>query len=117
MRQTVLLIDDDEAMRRSTEQALDLAGFAVRSLASAEEALPYVGPGFNGAVISDIRMPGMDGIGLTEAARALHPGLPVLLTSGFADEAARTAVPGLGVGFLAKPFTVKTLGERIRELV
>jgi CheY-like chemotaxis protein len=58
----------------------------------------------------------MDGIGLTQAARGLYPGLPVLLTSGYADEAARAAVPGLGVGFLAKPYTVKTLVERIREL-
>nr|MCU0912724.1 sigma-54-dependent Fis family transcriptional regulator [Paracoccaceae bacterium] len=48
MKQTVLLIDDDEAMRRSTEQALELADFTVQSFASAEAALPLIGPGFAG---------------------------------------------------------------------
>ncbi len=71
----VILIDDDEAMRRSTEQALDLAGMTVTSLASSEAALDFVGPGLNGVVLSDIRMPGMDGMTLLQRIRDLDPDL------------------------------------------
>ena len=78
MTQTVLLIDDDEAMRRSTEQALELAGFSVQSFPSAEAALPLIGPGFTGAVISDIRMPGMDGMSLLERLTLADRDLPVI---------------------------------------
>ncbi len=57
----VLLIDDEEELRFSTAQALELSGFAVTMLASAEHALELIGYSFDGVVVSDIRMPGMDG--------------------------------------------------------
>ena len=85
MKQTVLLIDDDEAMRRSTEQALELADFTVQSFASAEAALPLIGPAFPGAVISDIRMPGMDGMTLLERLTLSDRDLPVILITGHAE--------------------------------
>ena len=62
-------------------------------------------------------MTGMDGVELTRSARRLYPDLPVLLMSGYADEAARAAVPELGAAFMAKPFTLQALGERVRGLV
>jgi two-component system C4-dicarboxylate transport response regulator DctD len=85
MKQTVLLIDDDEAMRRSTEQALELADFEVQSFPAAEQALPLVGPGFTGTIISDIRMPGLDGMDLLERLMAIDRDLPVILITGHAD--------------------------------
>jgi CheY-like chemotaxis protein len=66
--------------------------------------------------VSDIRMPGMDGIELARRARCAHPGLPVLLVTGYADAEARAAVAELDVGFLPKPFTLKSLAERIEGL-
>jgi two-component system C4-dicarboxylate transport response regulator DctD len=116
VKQTVLLIDDDEAMRRSTEQALDLAGFAVRSLASAEEALPYVGPGFNGAVISDIRMPGMDGMGLLERLTETDRELPVILITGHADVSLAVEAMRRGAyDFIEKPFATQALAAVLRR--
>jgi two-component system C4-dicarboxylate transport response regulator DctD len=113
VKQTVLLIDDDEAMRRSTEQALDLAGFAVRSLASAEEALPYVGPGFNGAVISDIRMPGM---GLLERLTETDRELPVILITGHADVSLAVEAMRRGAyDFIEKPFATQALAAVLRR--
>jgi two-component system, cell cycle sensor histidine kinase and response regulator CckA len=113
----VLLVEDELLLRMSVARGLERQGWRVRQAADGDSALARLQQERPSVLVSDIRMPGLDGIGLTQAARGLHPGLPVLLTSGFADEEARAAVPGLGVGFLAKPFTVKTLGERIRELV
>jgi two-component system cell cycle sensor histidine kinase/response regulator CckA len=113
----ILLVEDELLLRMSVARGLERQGWRVRQAADGVAALQRLEQERPAVLVSDIRMPGMDGIGLTQAARKVHPGLPVLLTSGFADEAARAAVPGLGVGFLPKPYTVKTLGERIRELV
>ncbi len=115
--QLVLLVEDELLLRMSVARGLERQGWRVRQAADGAAALQRLTKERPAVLICDIRMPGLDGIGLTAAARELHPGLPVLLTSGFADEAARAAVPGLGVGFLPKPYTVKTLGERIRELI
>jgi two-component system, NtrC family, C4-dicarboxylate transport response regulator DctD len=58
----VLLVDDDADLRASTEQALDLAGLAVTGLSGAEPVLERITAGFGGVVITDIRMPDMDGL-------------------------------------------------------
>lgn len=70
----VLLIDDEEELRFSTAQALELSGFAVTMLASAEHALELIGYSFDGVVVSDIRMPGMDGMTLLQKVRELDSG-------------------------------------------
>ena len=85
MRPRVLLVDDDAAMRASTMQALDLAGLAVSGFGSAEEVLDHAGPGLNGVVLTDIRMPGMDGMTLLQRLRDLDPDLPVILITGHAE--------------------------------
>ena len=70
MKQAViLLIDDEDELRRSTAQSLDLAGFSVRDFSGAEDALDFITQGFNGVVITDIRMPGMDGMTLMGRVR------------------------------------------------
>ena len=84
MTPRVLLVDDDEQMRRSTAQALDLAGFAVEAVGSGEEALTLAGPGFSGAVVSDIRMPGVDGMTLLGRLHEIDPEIPVILFTGHA---------------------------------
>jgi two-component system C4-dicarboxylate transport response regulator DctD len=81
----VLLVDDDENMRQSTAQALDLAGFTVETLESAEQALALAGPGFDGAVVSDIRMPGMDGMTLLSRLQEVDGEIPVVLVTGHAE--------------------------------
>jgi two-component system C4-dicarboxylate transport response regulator DctD len=104
----VILIDDDEAMRRSTEQALDLAGMTVTSLASSEAALDLIGPGLNGVVLSDIRMPGMDGMTLLQRIRDLDAELPVILVTGHAE--VQLAVDAMRRGaydFIEKPFNTQ----------
>jgi two-component system C4-dicarboxylate transport response regulator DctD len=116
MKQTVLLIDDDEAMRRSTEQALELAGFAVHALPSAEQALGFVGPAFNGAVISDIRMPGMDGMSLLERLTEADRELPVILITGHAEVSLAVEAMRRGAyDFIEKPFSTQGLVAVLRR--
>lgn len=71
--------------RFSTAQALELSGFAVTMLASAEHALELIGYSFDGVVVSDIRMPGMDGMTLLQKVRELDPEIPVILMTGHGD--------------------------------
>jgi two-component system C4-dicarboxylate transport response regulator DctD len=116
MKQTVLLIDDEEAMRRSTEQALELAGFSVHSLPGAEQALGFVGPGFNGAVISDIRMPGMDGLDLLERLVESDRELPVILITGHAEVSLAVEAMRRGAyDFIEKPFSIQSLAAVLRR--
>lgn len=115
--QTILLVEDDLLLRMSAARGLERQGYRVRQAADGEAAMARMGAERPSLLLSDIRMPGLDGIELARRARTLHPGLPILLVSGYADEGERAAVPELDVGFLQKPFTLKTLGERIRELV
>ncbi|MHA6643511.1 sigma-54-dependent transcriptional regulator [Mesorhizobium sp. A623] len=106
----VLLVEDEDELRRSTAQALDLSGFKVRDLASAERALDLITPGFNGVVVTDIRMPGMDGMTLMGRIREIDADIPVILTTGHGDvQLAVTAMREGAYDFIEKPFTTQTL--------
>lgn len=116
MTQTVLLIDDDEAMRRSTEQALELAGHHVRALSSAEAALAEAGPGFDGVVVTDIRMPGMDGMDLLARLSELDADLPVILITGHAEVSLAVEAMRRGAyDFIEKPFSIAALTAVLRR--
>ena len=118
MTPRVLLVDDDEQMRRSTAQALDLAGFAVEAVGSGEEALTLAGPGFSGAVVSDIRMPGMDGMTLLGRLHEIDPDIPVILFTGHAEvPLAVEAIRGGAYDFIEKPFVVQELATVIRRAI
>lgn len=113
----ILLAEDDMLLRMSTARSLERLGYRVRQAADGEAALARLERERPALLLSDIRMPGLDGIALTRAARLRHPGLPVLLVSGYADEMARGAVPDLDVAVIAKPFSMRELAERLAELI
>ncbi|PZU21875.1 MAG: Fis family transcriptional regulator [Shinella sp.] len=106
----VLLVDDDAQLRKAMTQTLDLAGFLVTPFASAVEALQMISPDFGGVVISDIRMPGIDGLQLFERLRAMDPDLPVILVTGHGDiPMAVRAIQEGAYDFIAKPFPADRL--------
>lgn len=116
MKSRVLLVDDDVAMRASTEQALELAGLHVTGFGSAEEVLGHAGPGLDGAVLSDIRMPGMDGMTLLQRLRDLDPDLPVILITGHAElQLAVEAMRRGAYDFIEKPFAAQNLIAVLRR--
>lgn len=101
----ILFVDDDAAMREANVQTLELAGLAVRPFASAQAAMGAIGPEFEGAIITDIRMPGMDGLQFFERIRAIDPEIPVILITGHGDvPMAVRALQDGAFDFLAKPF-------------
>jgi two-component system C4-dicarboxylate transport response regulator DctD len=108
----VLLVDDEDELRRSTAQSLDLAGFTVRDFAGAESVLDFLTQGFNGVVITDIRMPGMDGMSLMSRVREIDPDIPVILATGHGD--VQLAVKAMREGaydFIEKPFDGQALAD------
>jgi two-component system C4-dicarboxylate transport response regulator DctD len=112
----VLIVDDDAAMRASTAQSLELAGLAVTAFGSAEEVLHHAGPGLNGVIVTDIRMPGMDGMTLLQRLRDLDPDLPVILITGHAEvQLAVEAIRRGAYDFIEKPFVVQSLIAVLRR--
>jgi two-component system, NtrC family, C4-dicarboxylate transport response regulator DctD len=102
----VLLVDDDADLRASTEQALDLAGLAVTGLSDAHAALDRITGGFAGVVITDIRMPDMDGLSLMSRIHEIDSEIPVILITGHGD--VPLAVRAMREGahdFVEKPFS------------
>jgi two-component system C4-dicarboxylate transport response regulator DctD len=112
----VLLVDDEEEMRHSTAQALGLFGMEVDTLSNAEDVLELIGYSFSGVVISDIRMPGMDGMTLLQRIREVDAEIPVILVTGHGD--VQLAVKAMREGvydFLEKPFTAQHLAAIARR--
>jgi two-component system response regulator FixJ len=106
---TIHVVDDDEAMRESLVALLEDAGYEARAYASAEELLAR-GTLEPGCVVSDIRMPGMDGLTLLTKLRADGSTLPLVLVSGHGDIPLAVAAMKAGaVDFLEKPFKAEEL--------
>ncbi|HVJ41214.1 MAG TPA: sigma-54 dependent transcriptional regulator [Dongiaceae bacterium] len=113
---TVAFIDDDIDLRQANTQTLQLAGFRPVPLASAAEALDIINADFDGVVVTDLRMPRVDGMQLFRQLQARDPDLPVILITGHGDIA--TAVEAMREGvydFLAKPFAAERLIQSVRR--
>ncbi len=102
---TVIFVDDEEHLRLASKQALDLAGFDVQCFADAGRVTDFVSRDFTGVVVTDIRMPGLDGMTLMQRILEIDPELPVVLVTGHGD--VQLAVEAMRRGaydFVEKPF-------------
>ncbi|MBA3496610.1 MAG: response regulator [Gemmatimonadales bacterium] len=113
----VLIVDDEPAVRRFASRVLLEEGFLVEEAMDGAEALARLitgGPAVH-VVVSDVVMPGIDGVKLLQALHVLVPTLPVLLISAYAT----VQLDGLGIaapcGILAKPFSGERLVEEVRR--
>lgn len=112
----VLLVEDDAVVRKGARQSLELAGLAVTACASAEEALPLLVPEFAGVLVSDIRLPGIDGLQLLDRAVAQDASLPVILVTGHGDVSMAVGAMRRGAyDFIEKPFSADLLVEVCRR--
>jgi len=113
---TVLIVEDDAHVLLGCEQALGLEDIACIGVGSAEEALGCVGEDFAGIVITDIRLPGMDGLQLLDQLKARDATLPVVLITGHGDiSMAVAAMRGGAYDFIEKPFSPERLVEVVRR--
>ncbi|WP_426165279.1 sigma-54-dependent transcriptional regulator [Pseudoduganella sp. R-34] len=114
----VLLVEDDPTVRAGSEQALELADFSVSSFESAEPAAQLLQANSPVVLVSDVRLPGMSGLELLEAARAIDPELPVILVTGHGDIAmAVQAMHDGAYDFLEKPYSSEQLADVVRRAV
>ncbi|MCP1199624.1 sigma-54 dependent transcriptional regulator [Notoacmeibacter sp. MSK16QG-6] len=112
----VILIDDDDDLRLSLSQGLELEGYEVLDFADPLEALESVTRRFEGIVVSDIRMPGMGGIDVLKAVLAIDPALPVILITGHGDvPLAVQAMRDGAYDFIEKPFPTLRLASVVRR--
>jgi FixJ family two-component response regulator len=109
-------VDDDVRIRESIARLAASAGYTAIMFPSAEALLASGALEGAGCLISDIRMPGMDGLELQRRVKAESPGLPVILISGQLDEQIRERALRLGaVAFLYKPFDGEELLREIQR--
>ena len=112
----VAIVDDEKDMRLSISQWLSLSGYDTESFASAAEALSVVGPDYPGIVITDIRMPGMDGLGLLKKLMSSDSALPVMMITGHGDVPMAVEAMRLGAfDFLEKPFDPDNMTAIVRK--
>jgi CheY-like chemotaxis protein len=114
---SVLLVEDDLPMQLGCLQALQLAGLTVDAVESAEAARPRLTAGFPGVVVTDMRLPGADGLSLVRHCHELEPELPVIMITGHGDVSlAVEAMRSGAYDFIPKPFSPEVLVEVRRAL-
>jgi len=118
---TILLVEDDEALRKLVYRVLKKAGYAVLSACGGEEALRLLEKPEHGDIdllISDVIMPGIGGKVLAERLQARLPGLKVLYISGYPDETVvHHGVLDEGVAYLQKPFSPTAVIQKVQEIL
>lgn len=116
----VLLVEDEEAVRRGGKRMLETRGYTVHEAGSGTEALDIMEEleGKVDIVVSDVVMPEMDGPSLLRELRKTYPDLKFIFVSGYAEDAfARNLPADAKFGFLPKPFSLKQLAVAVREML
>ncbi|MCX7066508.1 MAG: nitrogen regulation protein NR(I) [Methylococcales bacterium] len=114
--ETVWIVDDDKSIRWVVEKALQKADFITRSFADANSLLNNLKNDLPDALITDIRMPGMDGLALLEKLQRSHPDLPIIVMTAHSDlESAVSAFHGGAFDYLPKPFDIKDVIDLARR--
>ena len=112
----IAIVDDEKDMRQSISQWLALSGFDTETFASAEEALRGLGPDYPGIIVTDIKMPGMDGMQFLKKLKGVDSTLPVIMITGHGD--VPMAVEAMRIGafdFLEKPFNPDRMTELAKK--
>jgi two-component system nitrogen regulation response regulator GlnG len=113
---SVWIIDDDRSIRWVLEKALSKADMQVTSFSNATGVMEALERDQPDAIVSDIRMPGMDGLSLLERIHGVHPEIPVIIMTAHSDlESAVNAYHGGAFEYLPKPFDVEEAVDQVRR--
>jgi two-component system, NtrC family, response regulator GlrR len=114
----ILVVDDDADMLRLLSMRLNAAGYQVSAVTSAEAALAQLAVERPQLVLSDVRLPGRDGLSLFDEIRQRHPSLPVILLTahGTIPDAVEATARGV-FGYLTKPYDARELLDKIAQAV
>ena len=111
----IAVVDDDESVRTAIRGVLESVGFNVMPFASAEEFLAWQNGSF-ACLISDVRMPGIDGLELQRRLARKGSDIPIIFVSGYGSEHSRSSALSAGaIGFLDKPFDDDALIELVQS--
>jgi len=106
----IILIDDDQDLLNALSEAYELADISIRPFQNPAKALKSINSGLTGAVVTDVRMPEMDGIDLFRKVQEIDPKIPVILITGHADVPMVLSMLKEGVfDFLSKPLNIEDL--------
>lgn len=115
-RENVIFVDDEEHLRITGSQTFDLADMNAMCFGNAEAALKRISPDFDGVLVTDIRMPGMDGVALLQRALEIDPELPVILVTGHGDvDLAVDCIKNGAYDFIEKPWQAERLVSSVRR--
>jgi two-component system C4-dicarboxylate transport response regulator DctD len=113
---TTLLVDDDETLRAMLRQAFELENLPIEAVADASAALARITAGFEGVVVTDVRMPGVDGLALFRRIQVIDADIPVIVMTGHADVPMVIETLKQGVfDFIPKPFAADHLIASVRR--
>ena len=116
MSRNILLIDDERTMRESISQWLSLANCHVESFSDSAKAIESITDRFEGVVVTDLRMPNVDGMGVLRAVIDIDPDIPVVLITGHGDvSSAVDAMQHGAYDFIEKPFQPERLSSTIKR--
>jgi DNA-binding response OmpR family regulator len=113
----ILIVEDDDSVRGFTARAIAAAGHQVDTAEDGDLGLASIrqAGGSYDLVLSDIRMPAMDGIEMARHAASEFPGLRILLMTGYAEQRERAAdLAGIVIDVVAKPFTLNEIRSRVQ---
>lgn len=115
-RRTILVVDDDPDILRLMAMRLRAAGYDTISVSNGEAALAHIALNSPDLVITDLRMPGMDGMSLFNAIRSIKPNIPVIIVTAHGSQVEALNAIQRGVfDFLTKPFDNKYLLQQIES--
>ena len=116
---TILLVEDEDAVRMFGARALRNKGYRVIEARSGEQALDVLrGDEKIEVLVTDVVMPGMDGVTLARLVRLERPAIHVILISGYSEDVARNGIdPNEGIHFLPKPFSLKQLAGAVKQVM
>lgn len=112
----VLVVDDEKIVQLSCMRSLESAGYDAEAVNDGVEGLARLQEQEFDYILTDLKMPNMDGLEFIQILRRTAPDAKIMLITGYATDEARETARSMGAGFLEKPFTPSMLIDALREL-